>query len=294
MTRASEEGNSILRRTGSLCFTSFFFMNLARCLFALMLPGLLLLVSCRTPAEAPGATAAADGYQQDPDERDAVLAALETLKQDALRRAFAGLSRYGYTRYTRTEQRDAAQQRTAFSEHITRIDRRNGQRRQTTLQADSSGVFDIGALGGFITANPDQRDAESLPEYVLTDDPPYLAPRNRDAFLYRFLPDTSFWNAPTQVIEVRAHPINGTGQALRRTRFYLDRASGELIAIYFERTEDALFFDEESRFYLRLRPTLDGSWVPFNVRFQTRLHLPLRAPRHLATVSTYYAYESAG
>lgn len=267
-------------------------MNLARCLFVLMLPGLLLLASCRTPAEAPGA--AADAYQQNLDERDAVLAALEILKQDTLRNAFAGLARYGYTRYTRTEQRDAAQQRTAFSEHITRIDRRNGLRTQTILQADSSGAFDTGALGGLITADPNQRDAESLPAYVLTDDPPYLAPRNRDAFLYRFLPDTSFWGAPTRVIEVRAHPTNGTGQSIRRTRFYLDRASSELIAIYLERAEDALFFDEESRFYLHLRPSPDGGWVPYNVRFQTRLHLPLRAPRHLSTVSTYYSYDSAG
>lgn len=268
-------------------------MNVARRLLALMLPGLLLLVSCRTPAETPDVTATADAYQQDPAERDAVLAALESLKQDTLRNAFAGLVRYRYTRYTRTEQHDATQ-RTAFSEYITRIDRHNGQRTQTILQADSTGAFDIGALGGFVTANPARRDAESLPEYVLTDDPPYLAPRNRDAFLYRFLPDTLFWDAPTQVIEVLAHPINGTVQSIRRTRFYLDRATNELIAIYLERTENALFFDEESRFYLRLRPAPDGGWVPFNVRFRTRLSLPLRPPRHLYTVSTYYSYEATG
>ncbi len=272
-------------------------MNLARRLFALMLPGLLLLAACRTPAEAPSTPAseiAQDAYQQDPEERDAVLAALAAMKQDAFRNAFATLPRFRYTRYTRTDQYDAARQRTAFSEQVARIDLRDGQRAYTILQADSAGAFDSGALGGFVTANPDERDAATLPEYVLLDDPPYLAPRNRDAFLFRFLPDTVFWDAATQVIEVQARPGEGDGQSIRRTRLYLDQATNELVAAYLERSENTLFFNEDSRFYLRLRPAPGGGWVPFHARFNTRLHLPLRAPRQLRTVSTYYLYEPVG
>ena len=150
-------------------------MNLARYLFVLLLTALLLPAGCRTQAEAPNA-AAADAYPQDPEERDAVLAALDSLNQDTLRSAFAGLDRYAYTRYTRTEQRHAGGQPAAFSEHITRIDRRDGQAAYTLLQADSAGAFDTGALGRFVMTDPDRRDAATLPEHVLPDDPPYLAP----------------------------------------------------------------------------------------------------------------------
>ncbi len=117
-------------------------MNVARRLFAFMLPSLLLLAACRTPAEAPGTPssgAAQEAYQQDLEERDAVLAALETMKQDALLNAFSGLPRYRYTRYTRTEQYDTAHHRTAFTEQVARIGPRDGQHTHTVLQADSAG-----------------------------------------------------------------------------------------------------------------------------------------------------------
>ena len=121
-----------------------------------------------------------------------------------------------------------------------------------------------------------------------------IAPRNRDAILYRFLPDTTLWEAATQVIEVRARPGSGDAQSIRRTHLYLDRASGELVAVYIERTEGDLFFSEESRFYLHIRPAPDSGWVPSTARFLTRLRLPLRSPRQFRCVSAYYAYEPVG
>ncbi len=270
-------------------------MNVVRSVLVLSLLSLALLTGCRTPSEAPDSQEpSGEAYQQDPAERDAVLAVLQTIKQDALRDAFARLPRYRYTRYLRTEQFDDAHQRTAFAERVVRLDLQENRRIRTPLQADSAGAFDAGMLGRFVAAGPDEHDAAAWPQSVLLDDPPYLAPRNRDAFLYRFLPDTTLWEAATQVIEVRARPGSGDAQSIRRTHLYLDRASGELVAVYLERTEADLFFSEESRFYLHIRPAPDSGWVPSTARFLTRLRLPLRSPRQFRSVSAYYAYEPVG
>lgn len=270
-------------------------MNGVRSVLVLSLLSLALLTGCRTPSEAPGSPpSAAEAAAQDPDEREAVLAALETIKQDALRDAFARLPRYRYTRYQRIEQLDTDRRRTAFVEGIMRFDLQENQRAHTLVQADSAGVFETGLLGRVVAANPDEDDAAAWPQYVLLDDPPYLTPRNRDAFIYRFLPDTLFWEAPTRVIEIHARPGPGEAQSIRRTHLYVDRESGELVAVYLERNEADLFFSEESRFYLHIRPAPDGGWVPHTARFHTRLRLPLRSPRHFRSVSAYYAYEPSG
>ncbi|MFB3132818.1 MAG: hypothetical protein ACE10K_09900 [Rhodothermales bacterium] len=270
-------------------------MNVVRSVLVLSLLPLVLLAGCGPASEAPGdAMTTGKAYQQDPAERDAVLALLQTMKQDALREAFARLPRYRYTRYIRTEQYDAAHHRRAFAEHVTRLDGQENRRVSTVLQADSAGAFDTGMLGRFVAAGHDEHDAATWPEYVLLDDPPYLAPRNREAFGYRFRPDTTLWERATQVIEIHARPGSGDAQSMRRTHLYLDRASGELVAVYLERTEGGLFFSEESRFYLHIRPAPDDGWVPYSARFLTRLRLPLRSPRHFRSVSAFYAYEPVG
>lgn len=270
-------------------------MNVVRSGLALSLLSLILLTGCRTPSEAPGSPTSADETTpQDPAEREAVLAALQTIKEDALRDAFSRLPRYRYTRYHRTEQADDTRRRTAFAERITRFDGQENQRARTLLQADSAGVFETGMPGRFVDDGSDEHDAAAWPQAVLLDDPPYLAPRNRDAFVYRIRPDTTLWDAATQVLEIYARPGIGDAQSIRRTHLYLDRASGELVAIYIERTEDVLFFREESRFYLHIRPAPDGGWVPYAARFRTRLHLPLRSALQFHAVSAYYNYEPVG
>ena len=268
-------------------------MNVVRSVLVLSLLSMALLTGCRT--EAPGSQEPSDeANQQDPAEREAVLAVLQTIKQDALRDAFARLPRYRYTRYLRTEQFDEAHQQTAFAERVMRLDLQENRRIRTLLQADSAGAFETGMLGRFVAIGPDEHDAAAWPQAVLLDDPPYLAPRNRDAFLYRFLPDTTLRETATQVIEVRARPGSGDAQSIRRTHLYIDRASGELVAVYIERTERDLLFSEESRFYLHIRPAPDDGWVPYSARFLTRLRLPLRSPRHFRSVSAFYAYAPVG
>ena len=270
-------------------------MNVVRSVLVFSLLSLAFLAGCRTPSEAPGSPpSSGEEYAQDPAERDAVLAVLQETRQDALREAFARLPAYRYTRYLRTEQVDASHRRTAFAERVTRHDIQDNQRARTLLQADSAGAFETSLLGRLFGSDPDEHDDAAWPQHVLLDDPPYLAPRNWDAFIYRFLPDTSFWQAATQVVEVRARPDADNAPAIRRTHLYLDRASGQLVAVYIERAEGDLFFREESRFYLQIRPAPDTGWVPHTARFLTRLRLPLRAPRQFRSVSAYYNYEPAG
>ena len=86
----------------------------------------------------------------------------------------------------------------------------------------------------------------------------------------------------------------GEFSSVELTHLYLDRASGELVAVYIERAERDLFFSEESQFYLHIRPAPDSGWVPYTARFLTRLRLPLRSPRQIRSVSAYYAYEPVG
>ncbi len=267
-------------------------MIILRFLPALLLLSLPALFGCRAERrDAPEQPA--QEVQQDPAEREAVLAALQVLKQDALRDAFAALPRYRYTRRTRTEQFDAAQRLVAFRERATRYDLQGQARTRVVLQADSSGAFDFGYLAPFISAAADERDAADLPQYVLLDDPPYLAPRNREAFVYRFLPDTVLADGAAQAIEVRARPGAGDAQDIRRVRLYRDRRSGQLVALSLHRREGGLLFREESRFYVEIRP-VPGGWAPLRTRFSTRLRVPLRTPQQFQTTSTYSDYGEAG
>ncbi len=257
-------------------------LRLLPALFLLSLPGLW---GCGAEPDAPAHAAPDEIRRQDAAERQAVLTALQSLRQSALREAFAALPRYRYTRRTRTEQFDAAGRPVAFVERLTRNDVPGGPR--TVLEADSAGAFAFGYLRPFLPAKANERDAADLPQHVLLEDPPYLAPRNRDAFFFRFLPDTLLAGAAVQGIEVRARPGAGDGQNIRRVRLYLDRRSGALTALSLERREQGLLFREESRFDLQIRPAPGGGWLPDRTSFATRIRVPLRPLQHFRTVSTY-------
>lgn len=263
-------------------------LRLLPALFLLSLPGLW---GCGAEPDAPAHAAPDEIRRQDAAERQAVLTALQSLRQSALREAFAALPRYRYTRRTRTEQFDAAERPLAFVERLTRNDVPGGPR--TVLEADSAGAFAFGYLRPFLPAKADERDAADLPQYVLLDDPPYLAPRNREAFVYRFLPDTVLADGAAQAIEVRARPGAGDAQDIRRVRLYRDRRSGQLVALSLHRREGGLLFREESRFYVEIRP-VPGGWAPLRTRFSTRLRVPLRTPQQFQTTSTYSDYGEAG
>ncbi len=253
-----------------------FLMKIARTLPAAGMLVLVLLAGCRgaPPASMDGPSPAA---------RDSVLALLRATGQDTLRAAFAHLADAPYTRYVRTEQRDAAARLTAYEERTVRYE----AEASSLLAADTAGTFDFGYLGSFVGSPTDDRTAADLPQQIIPEDPPYLAPRNYEAYAYRLLPDTLLFGRPTRVIEVQAAP--GADLNVRYVRLYRDRPTGELVALSLERRERKLFFREESRLFIQIRPAADGGWLPFLTRITTHLRVSPGAPQTLRTVSAYYA-----
>ncbi len=225
-----------------------------------------------------------------PSDLDSLLLFISEVDQEAFSRAFAGLDRREFTRYTRTEQFDEDDYLIAYEERVTRHQGRPEARSFITLQQDSAGTFDFGYFRRFVSQEAASLDPTDLAQHVVPDDPAYLSARHRDAYRYRILPDTVMWDETARVIEIRARPDEGDDQNIRRARLYVDRASNRLIAIYIERIDRAVWYREESRFYIHIRPAPDGSWVPYNTRFETRIGVPFRPTQRFRTVSTYYRY----
>jgi hypothetical protein len=250
-------------------------MKIARLLPAFGIVAFVLLAGCRNGPERAASP-------EDVAERDSVLAVLQSTRQDALRDAFARLGAARYTCFVRTEQRDAAARLVAFAQRVVR----HGSGPPTVLNADSAGTFDFGYLGRLVDAEVADRSASGLPQYVIPEDPPYLAPRHRDAYTYRLLPDTLLLGVAAQVVEVQARP--GTDLNIRYARLYRDRRSSELMALMLERREHKLFFREDSRFFLQVRLAPEGGWLPVVTRVTARLDVPLRPPQTFRTVSAYY------
>lgn len=260
--------------------------------------GLVLAgTSCRGPeAYVPGEPfypVAFNPFQETPSERDSIVAVLEALDPAPLQQAFAGLDRHNFTRYTRTEQFDEDDFLIAYEETVVRHETRGAVRMYLPLAADSAGAFDYGYFSRFVSETVSSQDPPDLAAYVLPEDPPYLSDRNRDAYTYRFMPDTLMWDMVARVIEVRARPNEGDGLNVRRVRLYVDRGSQALIGMYLERIDLAMLFREESRYYLHVRPSPNGTWVPYNTRFESRISVPFRPAQLFRTVSTYYNYEPA-
>lgn len=231
-------------------------------------------------------------FQQPAAERDSIFTVLAEIDQRPFRAAFEQLQHHSFTRYTRTEQFDRGDFLVAFQERILRHALDGNRRTYTTLAEDSAGAFDYGYFSGFVSENVTSQDPPDLIPYVLPEDPAYLTERNRDAYLYRILPDTLMWDMVARVIEIRARPAEGDGQNIRRVRLYVDRGTQTLIAAYMERIDLSMWFREESRFYIHVRPAATGAWVPYNTRFESRISVPFRPTQLFRTVSTYYSYNA--
>jgi hypothetical protein len=219
--------------------------------------------------------------------RDSVLSVLLGADQGPFRSAFSKLSSYDFTRYIRTEQYDGDDFLIAFEEHIVDVSSRSGERITRMEQADSAGNFEFGFFKRFVSDNVDNVDPVDLVPYVLPEDVGYRNPRDRDKYRYRFLPDTLLWDQQVQVVEARAKPELADGLNVRRVRHYIDRETGELMAVYLERIDLAMLFREESQFYVHVRPNGKGVVLPYNTRFQTLIMTPFRDPNKIRTVSTY-------
>lgn len=226
-------------------------------------------------------------------ERDSVLAALDAVDRTAFDHAFETLQRYSFTRHLRTEQLGNDDRVMAFTERVVRFVREGDGHRAVLVEADSGGTFDYGFFNRFVPENAKDVAPVDLAPYLLPEDPPYLMPRHRDAFEYRFLPDTLLWDVTARVIEVRARPETSDEQSFRRVRLYVDRNTGSLIALTVDRTDRALLFREESRYFVHIRPTQWGDWVPHTTRYLTRIRTPFHAMRQFRTTATYYEFEYA-
>ncbi|MEZ4703084.1 MAG: hypothetical protein R2834_22340 [Rhodothermales bacterium] len=257
---------------------------------ALAGPLLVALAACGesaspTPGEAVYATYE-NAFNQDAAERDSVLTAFATADTEPIRQAFAQLPHFAFTRYFRTEQLDKDAYLVAFRERTVRHSGLPGTRRFEVIDQDSSGTFDFGFFERFVSANVEKQDPKDLAPYLLPEDPPYLAPRDYEAYFYRMRPDTLMTNGVSRVYEVRARPEQGDGKNIRRVRLYVDRASNVLVAVQLERIDLALFFREESRYFVHIQ-NVEGAWVPWNTRFESLIVMPFRPPQRFRTVASY-------
>ncbi|MBO6574026.1 MAG: hypothetical protein JJ976_01305 [Rhodothermales bacterium] len=225
---------------------------------------------------------------------DSVATLLSGVDDTAFRAAFTKLSDYSYTRYSRTEQFDTDDFLVAFRENVHRSELDGGARMVDTQAEDSAGTFDFGLFQRFTSSNIGAMDPVDLVPYLLPEDPPYLQGRNREKFEWETIGDTLLWDTQARIIEVRARPLHGDGENIRRVRHYVDVSTNELLAMYLERIDLALLFREESQFYVHMRRTHTGELVPHNARFQTHIRTPFKTDNKFRTVSTYYEVRSPG
>lgn len=237
-----------------------------------------------------------EAFQKAAGTREAALQALDAMKRGAMQGAFANLQHLAYTRHVRTEQLGAGGQVKAFEERVARHTPGGGLR---IVRSDSSGTFDLGLLGRFTSTEADA-PATNLARQVLPEEPAFLSERSRYAFRYRLLPDTALAGGPAHVVAVRARPgPDGDKQTVRRARLYLNKDTGQLVAVRLHRVRRSLLFDEDTRQYVRIRPVPHRAapdstgWVPAETRFQTRLHMPLRPARRFRSSASYDQYRPA-
>jgi hypothetical protein len=226
----------------------------------------------------------------DPSTQDSIFAFLAMIDQEAFRGSFEYLNEKTFTRYTRSEQFDDNDVLLAFEERVIRHSGPPTGRNYDLVDQDSAGVFDYGYLRPFVSDVEPSRDPMDFARRIVPDDPAYMSARNRDAYVYRSLPDTVMGDVSARVIEIRARPQVGDSQNVRNVRLYVDRNSSRLIAMYLERIDRAMWYREESIFYVHVRMMPDTSWMPYNTRFETRITVLFRPAQRFRTASTYYGY----
>ncbi len=225
---------------------------------------------------------------------DSVLALLERIDETAIRSAFEGLANHAHTQRTRTAQFDDNGALLASREREVRYDA-EGVRE---IRSESSGAFDFGYMRRFASPDEDIREsslaAPDFPDHIILDDPPYASARNREAWRYAFAPDSILFAGPVRVVRITARPGFAASRSIRRVQLYLDRNSDRLAGLYMERTHAALWFREESAFFLSAAPLASGAWVPHRTRFETRLKLLLRPVQRFASEAEYYDFREMG
>ena len=220
-------------------------------------------------------------------ERDSILSVLGQVSQEAIRSAFSKLNNYSYQRYLRTEQYDVDDFSIAFSENIVAVTATAEGPKSVVTRSDSGGTFDFGFFKRFVSENVNDPDPVDLIPFVLEDDPSYLNPKNLDKYTFRVMGDTLMWDREAHIIEIRAKPDVADGLNIRKVRYYIERASNELVAMYLERIDLGMLFREESTFYVHILPVSGGVMLPYNTRFETMIRTPFKSSYRIRTVSTY-------
>jgi len=220
-------------------------------------------------------------------ERDSILAVLGQVSQEAIRSAFSKLENYSYQRYLRTEQYDVEDFSIAYTEHVVSVKATPDGPLSVITRADSGGAFNFGFFKRFVSENVSNADPVDLIPYVLEEDPIYLNPKNLDKYTFRVKGDTLMWDREAHIIEVRAKPDAADGLNIRKVRYYIERGSNELVAMYLERIDLGMLFREESTFYVHILPVAGGVMLPYNTRFETMIRTPFKSSYRIRTVSTY-------
>lgn len=220
-----------------------------------------------------------------PQEADSAFALVTGMDESAFRAAFEGVFARPFERTIRTEEVDRTGSVTAYVERRLRHEPSGEGVRTHVLTADSAGRFDFGFLRGFVSGPPTYEPVD-VAEHVLEEDPAYASPRSRDAYHYRFLPDTTLAGARVRVVEVTARPEAQDVQHIRRIRFYVAPAGRTLVGLAAHFGREAMFFDEETTVWASVRPA-GGGWVPDVLRSDTRLDVPLRPPQRFRSETLY-------
>ena len=234
---------------------------------------LLVLPCCSARPELPTAAQQADAAR--------ALAVLSAADIELLPQAFAEVNARRHTRYSRLVQQIGSK----MPATVARIVRQGPESDAVVVAHYESGVVASGFRG--VPANTLRVDA--VAEQIIETEPAHLSTRFAEDFLYETLPDTMRWNRPVQVIAISARP--NAPQPVREARYYVDQ--GVVVGLYIRRQRRTLFFSEDTRYYLEVRPDGYGAWVPHQLHIATDVALPLRPVRSLERMMTFYAYENS-
>jgi hypothetical protein len=252
----------------------------------------LSVLGCST--ESPRATMLGPNdapFEASTAERSAALAVLDSLQHGTMETAFDRLARYAFTYRVHTAQLASDGAVVARRTEVLRFPPSDSTQRPLLVRADSSGSFEGGWFDVFAEGRDGDLPLTDRAQYVLPDDPAYLAPRTREAFRYRLLPDTSLHGQRVRVVEIHAQPGElGADRVIRHARLFVEPDTYELLGLYLVRTEASVLFREDSRTLARLRPAPDSGWVPATTRLEARLKMPLQAAQSLRMEASFFAY----
>ncbi|MES3629039.1 MAG: hypothetical protein PPP56_02620 [Longimonas sp.] len=213
-----------------------------------------------------------------------VIERLETLDFAVMDSAFAALPRLPLTRHTRTD-------------IFTPDDSLRGRLRQTwahrpdaapeLLDEERSGTVPDRDLWGLAP----RADASALPQNVVRDaypdTPSFLEARNQPAYHYGIRRDTLDSQIPVDRIEVVARDTDdGRNVPIPYARVDLLPGTSTVVSTYLVRAERALLYSEDSVFHIALQARPDGTWLPRDLRFRTRLTVPLREAESVQVATT--------